>query len=402
MFFPYFYLPEGLYKDEREAWDALAKINSTGQNIDQQIYKIFKRIVDKILTHANKTDYHPLDYPIVRYFLNPSGVLNLPFIQCPEFIKDQFVSQLGKELLDGLFREINACPAHRFYENLESLRAVWECATYLKANNATVSEFHQKDNRRDVAFCWNGISWLAEVKNINHEDINLYCVAQMLAGMMWLEEEGKKLREWNHITLEGQNVKHRFRAEVIHFLRNKINEILSIVEKNNWSCIREEMNGFKVSIYTRPKIIIKVNSAKNPNRYLRLCLGKDSGHSLYYTISPSLAYSWPAPLSAAFYEKLDRHLNKIEDQREGRVVYLGFLHVDLAYKYSDSQKGPDEEQAWEQEIRAKLNQKDFPVALHTWILVGNKKIPRELVIANKAAKDAGFIEKTQVFPNSHD
>ena len=396
MFFPYFYLPEGLYKDEREAWDALAKINSTGQNIDQQIYKIFKRIVDKILTHPNKTDYHPLDYPIVRYFLHPNsnyGVLNLPSIQRPEFIKEYFVPQFGKELLDGLFREINACPADHFYMRLESLLAVCECTTYLKANNATVCEFHPKDNARDVAFCWNGISWLAEVKNLEHEDINLYCVAQMLAGMMWLEKEGQKLREWNHITLEGQNMDHDFRTAVIKFLRNKINEILSIVEINNRPCVRENMNGFKVSIYARPKIIIKVNSAKNPNRYLRLCLGKNSGHSLYYTISSSLAYSWPVPLTAAFYKKLDSRLKEIEDQRKGRVDYLGFLHVDLASKYSDSQKHADEEQAWEQAIRAKLNQKDFPVALHTLILVGHEKVLRELLIVNKAAKDAGFTEK---------
>jgi hypothetical protein len=406
MFFPHFYLPKDpktgkttLYKDEREVWDALAKINSMGQNIDQQICKIVKRIVDGILTHANDSDYHPLDYPIVRYFLHPSGVLNLPLTQRPEFIKDQFVSQLGKEFLDGFFREINACPADHLYIGLESLRAVWECATYLKANNATVCEFHPKDNARDVAFCWNGISWLAEVKDLNHEDINLYCVAQMLAGMMWLEKEGQKLREWNRITLKGQNMKDDFRTAVITFLRNRASDLLSIVEKNSRPCIQKDMNGFVVSIYARPRpqIIIRENSSQNSKRYLKLCLGEHSGQSLDYTISPRLAYSWPASLTNAFNKKLDTRLTEIETQKKDCPYYLGFLHVDLAYKYSNSQKCPDEEQAWEQAIRAKLNLKSFPVVLHTWILNqddGKLKIS-DLIVINEAAELAGFTNKPQ-------
>ena len=109
MFFPNFYLPEGLYKDEREVWDSLAKINSTGQNIDQKIYKFFKKTIDEILTHSDDSDYHPLDYPIVRYFLHPNsnyGVLNLPFIQSPEFI-EQFIQEFGDELVNTFFREIS-------------------------------------------------------------------------------------------------------------------------------------------------------------------------------------------------------------------------------------------------------------------------------------------------------
>jgi hypothetical protein len=152
------------------------------------------------------------------------------------------------------------------------------------------------------------------------------------------------------------------------------------------------MNGFRVSIYAHPpQIIIEGNSAQ----YLNLCLEKISRHSLYYIISPTLAYFWPAPLTIAFYEKLDCDLTKVEKQARGCSCYLGFLHVDLAYKYSDSRKCPDEEQAWEQAIRDKLNQKDFPVALHALILVDHKKVLQELIITNKAAKDAGFTEKTQ-------
>ena len=401
MFFPHFYLPEGpktgkttLYKDEREVWDALAEIDSTGQNLDRQIYKIFKRIVDEILSNANGSDYHPLDYPIVRYFLHPDlSIVNLPFVQRPEFI-EQFTQEFGGELANSFFREITTQPPDKFYIDLESLFAVWQGAKFLKLNGAKVYEFHPQDETGgDVQFRLKGTEWIAEVKNLNHEDISLYCVAQMLAGLMSLENEGRELREWNRITLEGQNINDDFRTEAIKLLRKEIGAILSEAVGNNRPLLQKNIGSFKVSIYPYSQSRTIIILAQNSNQCLKLKFHKNPENSYYYKIGPSPAYSWPELLSSAFYNKLDHYLTRIESQRRGRVDYLGFLHLELPYKYSNREK----EQEWQQTIKTKLNLKTFPVVLHTWILnqaKGKLKIS-ELIITNEAAEQAGFTNETQ-------
>jgi len=403
MFFPYFYLPEDpktgkttLYKDEREVWDALAEVNSTGLNLDQQIYKIFKRIVDEILTHANDSEYHPLDYPIVRYFLHPNsnyGVLNLPSIQRPEFI-EQFVQEYDGKLVDNFFREITAQSPDKFYIDLESLSAVWQSAKFLKINGAKVCEFHQQNEAGgDVRFQLKKTEWAAEAKNLNHEDISIHCVAQMLAGLMSFEKEGRGLRDWNHITLEGQNINDEFRTEVIKLLRKEIDAILSEAGGNNRPLLQKNIDSFKVSIYTYSPSRTIIVLAQNSDRCFKLKLLKNPKNSYYYNIGPSSAYFWPEPISSAFYHKLDYYLTRIESQRKGRTDYLGFLHLELPYKYSNRQK----EQEWQQAIKTKLNLKTFPVVLHTWVLnqaKGRLKIP-DFFIINEAAEQAGFTNKTQ-------
>jgi hypothetical protein len=396
MFFPHFYLPKVLYRDEREVWDTLAGANSTGQNLDPQIYKIFKRIVDEILTHANDSDYHPLDYPIVRYFLHPNsnyGVLNLPSLQCPEFI-EQFIQEYDGKLVDNFFREITAQSPDKFYIDLESLSAVWQSAKYLKINGANICQFHpQNEAGGDVQFQLKNNEWIVEVKNLNHEDINLHCVAQMLAGLMSFEKEGRELRDWNHIMLEGQNIDDDFRKEVIKLLRKEIAAILSEAVGNDRPLLQKNIDGFKVSIYTYSPSRAIVILAQNSERHFKIKLLKNPKNSLYYNIGPSSAYYWPEPLTYAFYKKLDDRLTKIENQKKDCLNYLGFLHLELPYKYSNRQK----EQEWQQAIKAKLNLKTFPVVLHTWVLnqsKGRLKIPC-LIIINEAAEQAGFINKTQ-------
>ncbi len=396
MFFRNFYLPQNLYKDETEIWDALAKINRSGRNIDPNIYRIFKTVIDRILKYRNIRDYHPLDYPIVRYFLCPDscyGVLNLPSIQRPEFI-EQFAQKFDDELVNSFFQEITAQPPDKFYIDLESLSAVWQGAKFLEMNEAKVCEYHpQNGTGGDVRFQLNNIDWIAEVKNLNHEDISLHCVAQMLAGLMSLKKEGKELRDWNNITLEGRNIDDNFRTEVIKLLRKEIGVVLSEAGGNNQLLVKKNVDGLRISIYTSSQSRTIIILAQNSNRCLTLKLHKVPKNSSYYTIGPSPAYFWPEPLPCAFYKKLNACLTKIENQKKVNAHYLGFLHLEVPYKYSNRQ----EEQKWQQTIKDKLNLKTFPVVLHTWVpnqTNGSLKI-LELIIINEAAKQAGFTNKAQ-------
>ena len=222
--FPYFYLPQNsttgeteLFEDEEEVWNKLEKINNSGKGIPQNIHSVFNEIINKIYSNRGKDGYHPLDFPMVRYFLYPDCFgLNLPFVHHPNFIKD-FLKRWSEKKIKQFFQEINAERPDHFYIRNYSLRAVWECVQFLDERQAKIIDFHSSTENgqgADIVFEWNNKKWHAEVKILSHIDLNFFCIAHVLAGVLCLKNEGKILRSFHNIRIDGDNINDEFRERM--------------------------------------------------------------------------------------------------------------------------------------------------------------------------------------------
>lgn len=411
--FPHFYLPEDaktgtikLYKDEDEVWESLKKINDSGKDLSPDIHRAFKEIVDKILSNKDKQEYHPLDFPIVRYFLHPNWVeSNLPFVQHPDFIKN-IRHLFGDAKTQQFFQEIEAERPDQFYIRIHSLRAVWECAKFLDDRSAKIIEFHQQIENKsrsgisqgpDIVFEWSGKKWCGEVKHLCHININLFCIAQALAGIMHLRNEGEKLRKWNSILIEGENINDVFRKKTIKSIHEGLSYIFDGLKsaKSHIPKVEKTIDDLDVEAVQarKHKIIIEIRPKlqETTSRKVTLILQRwprpDSIQN-YYTISPSKAYWWPKPFTPEFYNKLDEDITKIA-QKKGQFAdrYLGFLHLDLHEQNIDQRKKEGEKQQWEQEVEQRLNQEPFPLVFVT----DSTRLQKSLYIMNNAAYELSFL-----------
>jgi len=406
--FPHFYLPEDsktgknkLYKNEDEVWDALKEISVSGKGLPSDVHRAFKGIVEKILSNRGKKGYHPLDFPIVRYFLHPYWAdLNLPFVQHPDFIKDMR-RLFGQRTTQEFFQEIKAERPEQFYLRIHSLRAVWECAKFLDKQSSKIIHFHYKVKKNqgpDIVFEWNNAQWHGEVKNLLHPYINLFCIANMLAGMMYLEDEGKNLRQWNNITVEGDHIDDTFRKISIDGIHKGLNDIFEGLRTATGYIpkVQRKANDFNMTAIqvnkNKIKVEIQSQSHETTMRKVTLILQKwkrPNSIQNYYTISPYLANFWPRRFNREFCNKLIKTVRKIESQRKmENNQYLGFLYLDLHEENIDQRKKEGEKQEWEDKIETYLNKKDFPLILMT----DSTRLQKSIYILNKTAINTGFIK----------
>lgn len=405
--FPYFYLPEDaqtgkikLYKNEEEVWDTLKNINESGTGIPTDILWAFQGIVNKILSNRRKKGYHPLDFPIVRYFLHPYWVeSNLPFVQHPDFIKDTR-RLFGDKKTQQFFQEIHAELPDNFYIRIYSLRAVWECAKFLEKQSTKITQFHSQVNSQqgsDISFEWKNVIWDVEVKNLSHIDINSFCITHTLAGMMYLENEGENLRSFNSIMIDGDQVNDTLREKVVSFIHQGFNRIFDdlknatgYIPKVEGTSNELDIEAIQVNV-DKVRVRIKSNIPDKELGKIELILNKrpkpKESIRNYYIIGPTQAYWWPQPFTPEFYNKLDQKIIKIGKQKE-KVPgnYFGFLYLDLHEQNIDQRKRAIRKQEWEQIIEQHLNQVTFPLVLVT----DSTRLQKSFYIMNRAAVNAGF------------
>lgn len=386
------------FKSEAEVWDKVAAVNESGKGISRDVHWAFKGLLDDVIQHRTDSNYHPLDYPIVRYFLlGDLHLVHLPYVFHPDFL-----TEVRKCWGDGrvrqFFRELSAENPSSFYNRTASLRAVWNCAKYVTQIGGKVTNFHiqsSDDNSSqgscDVLFSFENKSWHCEVKHLLHPDITLYCIANVLAGMLYLKEQGKSLRKYRCITLAGDNINYKFRNEVIKYIHNQINAALAQIEEKPKTlriCCSEY--GFKTTIYPTFKEIY-FNSESEPNRKVKFHFRKDQQSDPpydWYEVGPSSACYWPAPLSQQFLKKLNDKIEDVERQLKERTVHsLGFLYLDLPVAHIDARKSSTEAQKWEQALEDRLNKSDSPLILMT----EPPRLQRDIYVMNHAAKQSSFI-----------
>ena len=397
--FSHFWAPK-LYKSEQEVWDTLGRVSKSGNGLSENIYWAFKGIVDKILSNQGNKKYHPLDFPIVRYFLHPNWAeLDLSFVQHPDFIKDMRCL-FGDIKTQEFFREIEGEQPDQFYIRIHSLRSVWECAKFLDEQSAKIIEFHcplknrsqsKKNQASDIVFRWNNGEWLAEVKQLCHIDINSFCIAQVLAGMMYLETEGENLRLWNNIVVEGENINHTLRLRIIGFIRKELNDIFEELKTATGYIpkVSRKLNELDIEAaqVNNQKIKIEIRHQSNYAKISRITLifekwPRPKSIQNYYTISPSQAYFWPRQFSCEFYDKLDKDIEKITQQKKTSTnKYIGFLYLDLHEANIDQRKKKREKQDWEGKIATYLNNEIFSLVLMT----DSTRPQKSIYILNKTA-----------------
>lgn len=389
------------FKSEAEVWDKVAAVNESGKGISPDVHWAFKRLLDDIIQHRNDSNYHPLDYPIVRYFLlGDLHLVHLPYVFHPDFLS-KVRECWGNDLVRQFFCELKAEDPASFYNRTASLRAVWNCEKYVAQIGGKVTKFHIQtfdDNSSqgscDVLFSFKNKFWHCEVKHLLHPDVSLYCVANALAGMLYLKEQGQSLRKYRYITLAGDNINYEFRNEVIEFIHNQINAALARIEEEPRTrriCCSEY--GLKTTIYPKSKKIY-LSSESEPNRQVKFSFRKDQQSDPpydWYEVGPSSAYCWPTPLSQQFFTKLnDKIEDDVERQLKERTVHsLGFLYLDLPDAHIDARKSSTEAQEWEQAIEDCLNKSDSLLILMTEST--RLRLQRDTYVINQAAKQSRFI-----------
>lgn len=388
------------FKSEAEVWDKVAAVNESGKGISPDVHWAFKGLLDDVIQHRTDSNYHPLDYPIVRYFLlGDPHLVHLPYVFHPDFLAE-VRKCWGDDRVRKFFCELNAENPANLYNRTASLRAVWNCAKYVTQIGGKVTDFHVQssdDNSSqgscDVLFSFENKSWHCEVKHLLHPDITLYCIANALAGMLYLKEQGQSLRKYQHITLEGDNINYNFRNEVIEFIHNQINAVLARIEespKTRRICCQE--HGFIITIYPTNKRI-HLQSDSEPKRQVKFLLRKDQQSDPPYDryfVGPSPACFWPAPLSQEFLKKLDEKIESVEHQLKERTVHsLGFLYLDLPVAHIDARKSSKETQKWEQTLEDCLNKSNLPLILMTEST--RTRLQRDTYVINHTAKQSSFI-----------
>lgn len=388
------------FKSEAEVWDKVAAVNESGKGISPDVHWAFKELLYDVIQHRTDSNYHPLDYPIVRYFLlDDLHLVHLPYVFHPDFLAE-VRKCWGDDRVRKFFCELNAENPANLYNRTASLRAVWNCAKYVKQIGGKVTDFHVQssdDNSSqgscDVLFSFENKSWHCEVKHLLHPDITLYCIANALAGMLYLKEQGKSLRKYKHITIEGDNINYNFRNEVIEFIHNQINAALAKIEeepKTRRICCQE--HGFTITIYpTKKRIHLQFQSDSGLKRKVKFLFRKgqqsDPPYDRYF-VGPSTACFWPAPLSQQFLKKLDEKIESVEHQlKEGTVHSLGFLYLDLPVAHIDARKSSKETQKWEQTLEDCLNKSNLPLILMT----ESTRLQRDTYVINHRAKQSRFI-----------
>jgi len=386
-----------LFTSEDEVWDKVATINESAKRISPDVHWAFKELVIDLIQHRTSCKYHPLDYPIVRYFLlGDFHLVHLPYVFHPNFLTE-VRKCWGDYLVKRFFCELNAENPANFYNRATSLHAVWNCAEYLAQIGGEVGDFHIQNSDAnssqdscDVSFSFKNRPWKCEVKHLFHPDVSLYCIANVLAGMLHLKEQGKILRKYRHITLEGDSINYKFRNEVIEYIHSQINITLAKIEEDSRNCrICCSECGFAITIYPKFKKI-HIVSESEPNRQIKFHLRKDQGSEPpyeRYEIGPSRAYYWPQPLSQQFFEKLDEKIESIERQlRKGIGHSIGFLYLDLPVAHIDARKSSTEMQEWEQTVKNHLNKGNIPLILMT----ESARLQRSIYVTNRMAKQSGF------------
>ncbi len=386
------------FKSEAEVWDKVAAVNESGKGISPDVHWAFKGLIDDVIQNRTDSNYHPLDYPIVRYFLlGDLHMVHLPYVFHPDFLS-KVRECWGDDRVRQFFRELSAENPANLYNRTASLRAVWNCAKYVTQIGGKVTDFHVQssdDNSSqgscDVLFSFENKSWHCEVKHLLHPNITLYCIANALAGMLYLKKQGKSLRKYQCITLAGDNINYEFRNEVIKYIHNQINAAVAKIEEEPRTrriCCSE--CGFKITIYPHLKRI-RLNSESEPNRQVTFCFREDhQSDPPYdaYEIGPSHACFWPAPLPQQFLKKLDERIESVERQlKEGTVHSLGFLYLDLPEAHIDARKSSTEAQKWEQTLEDCLNKSDSLLILMT----ESTRLQRDTYVINHAAKQSSFI-----------
>ena len=390
------------FKSESDVWDKVAAVNESGKGISPNVYWAFRGLVDDIIQQRTDCKYHPLDYPIVRYFLlGDHHQVHLPYVFHPVFLTE-VRKCWDDDRVRQFFCELSAEDPANFYNRTMSLHAVWNCAKYVTQIGGKVTKFHiqssdgnNNQGNCDVLFSYKNKSWYCEVKHLLHPDVSLYCMANALAGMLYLKNQGKSLRKYRYITLEGDSINYEFRNGVIKFIHNQINAALVKIEeepKTRRICYSE--NGLKITIYPKYKKIY-VTSELETNRKVNFHFRKEHQSDPpynWYEVGPSRACYWPEPLSQQFFKKLDGKIEIVESQRKERTVhYLGFLYLDLPVANIDARKSSTETQKWEQAIEDCLNKSDLPLILMTELA----RTQRDVYVINNAAKQSSFIRSSK-------
>lgn len=217
------------FNSEEEVWDKVAEINATGKGISPDVHAALNGLVAGIIQRRAESDYHPLDYPIARYFLlGDLHQAHLPYVFHPDFL-----ASVRKSWGDDLVRQFlsELCPENPadFFIRTYALRAVCKCSEYLEKIGAVIRDFHMpcpefdgSRNPVDVLVTLGGAVWSCEVKYLLDPDVNMWCMANTLAGMLCLMPKGDGLRKYCRITLEGENIDDSFRKTVIGFIRSHI------------------------------------------------------------------------------------------------------------------------------------------------------------------------------------
>jgi len=405
-----FTLPRRLYKNEDQVWDDLSKRNLSICGISTEVLKIYKTWLDKLMIKRNDSQIHPLDFPLVRFCLNPddgSTQTHLFTVERPETIQEIY-ARYGEELADSFYQEISAKPSYQFMNDMASLNAEFECAKFLDTQDffEGINSFHPEVRKKkgafDAAFVWKNTKWYAEAKNMLHEDGNLVFISHILAGMLWLEKEGKKLREWGYISLEGKGIDNDFRKQAINLLRDNIERVFSET-KNKYSGVERFLTaGTQITKWQKRNIlhiaIKSQNHSTKGNVKIELTARRAqlSYNTKNYSLKPQAAYYWPEPLSRAFWKKLKEKIEAIKEKialhNINKSRYLGFINLELHDKRSDHRKDLSRPQDWKRKIKKRLDEVDFPIVLHTQSLHGNnrKRVARKLTVLNKTAIQAGF------------
>ncbi|MBL7186401.1 MAG: hypothetical protein ISS70_08750 [Phycisphaerae bacterium] len=385
-----------LFKSEAEVWDQVAAVNKSGKGISPDVHWAYRGLIDNFVQLRTDSNYHPLDYPIIRYFLlGDLHAVHLPYVFHPNFLS----KVRGNDRVRQFFHELSAENPANHYNRTASLRAVWNCAKYVTQIGGKVTDFHVQSSDDsssqgscDVLFSFENESWHCEVKHLLHPDITLYCIANALAGMLYLEEQGRSLRKYRCITLKGDNINYEFRNEVIEFIHDPMNGALAKFDEETPKKPRICCHGhsFIITSYpTRKRILLQSDS--EPKRQVKFLFREDQQSDPpydCYEVGPSHASSWPAPLSQQFLNKLDKKIEVVEDQlKKGPVHSIGFLYLDLPEAHIDARKPPTESQDWEQTLEDCLNRSNLPLILMT----ESTRLQRDIHVINHAAKRSSFI-----------
>lgn len=282
--------------------------------------KYFKPIVEIALQQE-----HPLDYWLIRQIYADGDLTRLN--EDLQSIENKF----GEDFLTKLFDEIKgqARQPDNLLFKLRSMYAEVDCARFLSCatGSAHISKIPESG---DILFRLNDQEWVFAVKNPLEEYISLECIADVLAGMMWLEDNNI-LRFYNRrIELEGQEINDSFRKKVISFIHEDFISVLKGVERRirepSFKNLRYDKfslskDSLKITIDIRQdqrQTIIIQAKIKDPPRIISLRMGQASYQSDFYNIVSYLPAWWigEQPNWEKVSNKLKEHIQKACKQLE--------------------------------------------------------------------------------------
>lgn len=271
-------LPLQKVKDLEELRETVnEKLNKKVRKEFPTFAKYFQSIIGLALQQE-----HPLDYWFIREIYADGD-----FTRLDETLES--IEKFGESFLEDLFKEIEGqyCNADDLLFKLRSMHAEIDCARFLASSSGHIRKIPKSG---DILFELNGQEWVFEVKNLLEEYISFECIADVLAGMMWWEDNDLLRFYKERIELKGNKINHRFRKKVIKFIHEDFIEELKEIERRIQSRSTEEYYvefeslKIKIEVINDPEPQAIVDIVEDP-RSMSLNMIRSSYQTEFYNIS---------------------------------------------------------------------------------------------------------------------